>query len=154
MKRSHPGTLRARKQGGDSSVRQEASVPCPGGAQAPGSGSPAKQCSQTQPLHGAHLPTWCRQATALRKMGKTLSASPRLPLLLSNHAIGSDQSCHLVLPLKSCPSAFHLAPTQTPAQPTSPKILVRACPGPGNILPRETMDSARNVCAGSFLALE
>lgn len=63
-------------------------------------------------------------------MGKTLSASPRLPLPVSNHVIGSDQHCHPVLPLKSCLSAFHSAPTETPAQPTSPTILVRACPGP------------------------
>lgn len=126
---------------------------------------PAQPSSSiTEPLHGAPLPTWCSQATALREMGKPLSVSPRLPRLVSNHVISSDQHCRLALPLKSCLSAFHLAPTQTPAQTTSPTILIRACPGPyttvrcystcqGISYPGDAMDNTRNVCAASSLAL-
>lgn len=95
--------------------------PARGAAQTPGSGSPAKQCSRTEPLHEAALPTWCRQATALRATGKTLSDRPDFPSCFLT--MPSDQHCHPVLPVSLGPNT-----DTSPANVT--RNLIRACPGP------------------------
>lgn len=112
-------------------------------------------------LYGTHLPTWCSQAPALRVMGNTLSALPRLPhSLVSNHAISSNQRS----------AAFKILPVCTSLSPntgTSPADInhnpQQSLPWslhlsqalqhlPRNIPPCKVMDRTRIVCAGSVIA--
>lgn len=140
VKRSHPGTLQARKQGGTVVSGRRQAFPAWGAAQPPGSGSPAKQRSRTEPLHGAPLPTWRRQATALRATGKTLSASPQPPLLLSNHAIRpalSPGAAGFTRPQhRHQPSQRHPQSSSEPALVLTPEsdttAPARECPTPGS----------------------